>query len=69
MIFFMTGCMFTFTKMSQRSILNFFQTPLCLAAKIGKGDVVEILLHNGANIDEKDVRNDRNEKWWRRWKD
>ena len=50
-------------------IFVFFQTPLHLAAANGKGDVVEILLRNGANIHEKDVRNDRNEKWWRRWKD
>ena len=42
-----------------------------LTAAKGKGNVmvVEILLHNGANINEKDVRNHRIEKWWRRWKD
>ena len=34
-----------------------FQTPLHLAAENGKGDVVEILLRNGANINEKNVRN------------
>ncbi len=34
-----------------------FQTPLHLAARNGKGDVVEILLQNGANINEKDVKN------------
>ena len=50
-------------------IFVFFQTPLHFAALNGYGDVMEILLCNGANIHEKDVRNDRNEKWWRRWKD
>ena len=57
--------------MAQRYIFDFviFQTPLHYAADNGKGDVVEILLRNGANIHEKAVRNDRNEKWWRRWKD
>ena len=46
--------------MAQRSLLNFvfFQTPLHLAAANGKRDVVEILLRNGANIHEKDVRNE-----------
>ncbi len=34
----------------------FFQTPLLSAAGNGRGDVVEILLLNGANINEKDVR-------------
>jgi ankyrin repeat protein len=34
-----------------------FQTPLHSAAQYGKGDVVEILLRNGANINEKDVKN------------
>ena len=43
-------------------IFVFFQTPLHLAAGNGYGDVVEILLRNGANIHEKDVRNFRNEK-------
>jgi hypothetical protein len=33
-----------------------FQTPLHQAAGNGKGDVLEILLRNGANINEKDVR-------------
>ena len=37
-------------------IFVFFQTPFHLAAWNGKGDVVEILLRNGANIHEKDVR-------------
>ena len=50
-------------------IFVFFQTPLHWAAENGKGDVVEILLRNGANVNEKEVRNHRNEKWWRRWKD
>ena len=43
-------------------IFVFFQTPLHFAAYNGKGDVVEILLRNGANINEKDVRNQGNEK-------
>jgi ankyrin repeat protein len=34
-----------------------FQTPLHLAAFSGKRDVVEILLRNGANINENNVRN------------
>jgi hypothetical protein len=34
-----------------------FQIPLHIAAREGKGDVVEILLRNGANINEKNVRN------------
>ena len=52
--------------MAQRYILIFvfFQTPLHSAAWNGKGDVVEILLRNGANIHETNVRNLRNEKWW-----
>jgi ankyrin repeat protein len=33
-----------------------FQTPLHNAAGNGEGDVVEILLQNGANINEKFVR-------------
>ena len=68
----MTVGMFTFTRDGTEIyflIFVFFKTPLHLAAHDGKGDVVEILLRNGANIHEKDVRNDRNEKWWRRWKD
>ena len=58
-------------EMIQRYIFDFvfFQTPLHRAAENGNGDVVEILLLNGASINEKDVRNDRNEKWLRRWKD
>ena len=50
-------------------IFVFLQTPLQIATFWGIREVVEILLRNGANIHEKDVRNDRNEKWWRRWKD
>ena len=42
-------------------IFVFFQTPLHFAAEHGKGDAVEILLRNGANIDDIDVRNHRNE--------
>jgi hypothetical protein len=34
-----------------------FQTSLHAAASTGKGDVIEILLRNGANVNEKDVRN------------
>jgi ankyrin repeat protein len=34
-----------------------FQTPLHTAARWGNGDVVEILLRNGANINEKAVKN------------
>ena len=41
-------------------IFVYFQTPLHFAADNGKLDVVEILLRNGANINEKDVRNHRN---------
>ena len=37
-------------------IFVFFQTPLHWASYKGKGDVVEILLRNGANIHEKDVK-------------
>jgi hypothetical protein len=33
-----------------------FQTPLHYAAENGKGDAVEILLRNGANINEKNVK-------------
>ena len=40
----------------------YIQTPLHSAAEEGKGDVVEMLLRNGANVNEKDVRNHRNEK-------
>ena len=48
-------------------IFVFFQTPLHYAAANGKGDVAEILLRNGANIHEKNVRNDRNEKMKMGW--
>jgi ankyrin repeat protein len=34
-----------------------FQTPLHDAARNRKGDIVEILLRNGANINEKAVKN------------
>jgi hypothetical protein len=34
-----------------------FQTPLHDAAWEGKEDVVEILVQNGANVNEKDVKN------------
>ena len=59
-IYFMTECMFAFTKDGTEIhflYLDFFLTPLHLAAANGNGVVVEILLHNGANINEKDVRN------------
>lgn len=36
--------------------MNFLKTPLHLAALHAKGDVLELLLRNGANINEKDVR-------------
>ena len=36
-------------------IFVIFQTPLHLAADNKDGDIVEILLRNGANIHEKDV--------------
>ena len=56
----MTECMF---KVDQRYSFEFwfFQTPLHSAAANGKLDVVEILLRNGANINEKNVRNFK--KW------
>ncbi len=34
----------------------FFQTPLHRASYSGSGDIVVILLRNGANVNEKDVR-------------
>ncbi len=45
--------------MAQRYIflMFLFQTPLHFAAFSGKGVVVEILVRNGANINEKNVRN------------
>ena len=49
-------------------IFVFFQTPLHYAAQNGYGDVVEILLRNGANVHEKNVRHDKNEMWMRREK-
>ena len=42
-------------------IFVFFQTPLHYAAQNGYEDVVEILLRNGANVHEKNVRHDKNE--------
>ncbi len=58
-IYFMTEGMLTLTgdgtEIYLRSAL--FQTPFHWVALNGKGDVVEILLRNGANINEKDVRN------------
>jgi ankyrin repeat protein len=33
-----------------------FQTPLHDVVREGKGDVVEILLQNGANVNEKNVK-------------
>jgi hypothetical protein len=46
-------------EMAPRGIflIFWFQTPLHYAAWEGKGDVVEILVQNGANINEKDVKN------------
>jgi hypothetical protein len=35
------------------------------AAKLEKGDIVEILLHHGANINEKDVRGKKTTTYWR----
>ncbi len=37
-------------------LMLWFQTPLHLAAEKGQGDVVEILVRNGANINDKTVR-------------
>jgi ankyrin repeat protein len=36
-------------------LMFWFQTPLHYAAAAGKGDVAEILLRNGASINEKNV--------------
>jgi ankyrin repeat protein len=36
-------------------LMLLFQTPLIYAAFNGRGDAVEILLQNGANINDKDV--------------
>ena len=41
---------------------SFFQTPLHFAAENRKGDIVRILLRNGANSNEEDVRNQRDKK-------
>ncbi len=58
-IYFMTDGMFTLTR--EGAEINFlcfrFQTPLHDAAGQGKGDIAEILLRSGANINEKNVRN------------
>ena len=58
-IYFMTGCMFTFTR-DGTEISNsclIFQTALHAAVCRGKEDVVETLLRNGADINEKAVSN------------
>ncbi len=45
-------------KRWRRYILTFwYQTPFHYAAGNGKGDVVEILVRNGASINEKNVKN------------
>jgi hypothetical protein len=49
--------MFTLTKDGTEIFLMYlFQTPLHDAAGNGKGDVVEILLRNGATINEQNAR-------------
>ncbi len=74
----MTGGMFTSTLDSPDMyvfLMFWFQTPLHYAAANGKGDIVEILVRNGANINEKDVKiifvgeSDELEKAWERRKE
>ncbi len=52
------GGMFTLTRDGAEIYFwcFWFQTPLHLAARYGKGDVMEILLRNGANVNEKRVK-------------
>ncbi len=56
-ISFLTGGMFTLTRDGTEIYLTIalFQTALHRAAMNGKVDVVEILVRNGARIDETDV--------------
>jgi hypothetical protein len=58
-MYFMTEGMFTLTRNGAEIYFwcFWFQTPLHIAAYNGKGDVVEILVRNGANINEKNVQN------------
>ena len=65
-VYFMTGCMSTFTRDGKEiefwsCNFVFFQTALHNAAWMGVGDVVEILLRNGANVNEKKCK--KAQKW------
>ena len=54
----MTVCMIRFTRDGTEIFFDdySFQTPLHRVAWTGKGDIVEILLRNGANVHEKHVK-------------
>jgi hypothetical protein len=57
LVFVVVGGKFAFSKlMRDIPLISVFQTPLYTIASQGKVDMLEILLINGANVNEANVR-------------